>query len=284
MRPVTKPDLSFAAHRIERGALLLAALGPYCSFCERKMPAEFWVLDVASGEILQPENTAADWEQILLICHDCSDMHRLRQFQRLQPQLGDLLLPDRDVTFVLDRESPFRYQRDDVQIVEVLESGDARQRASSEVIVHASSPEASATLQYFALNTRYWDNENTLRIPPAEQSTRLDRRVFLRTVAWQVANHVVPVVRRVRDESGGGVFAGDDAHPVALAARRIAADTGFWSTFATVYLAAFEDPELVWNLLVPPANRSSASVRLPRLQPEGLSGDINAPFPGTRMT
>jgi hypothetical protein len=275
MRPVQKPHLSLVAAEASRGALLLAALGPYCSICERPMPAEFWLLDKTTGRILEPDVTHADWASLLLICHDCAAAHQRGSIQ----DLDQLLFPDVHDTF--DLQSPaLRYDLEErVLYIELGPEREVSHETPLEaVIVYGETEAATATIEHFALNTPYWVAERQAMIVPWEdQSTRFDRRVFLRTAAWTAAGSLLPEIREGLERR--------ELHresPLIQARQRVVAATGFWSTFASAYRELPRD--LVLDLLVPEASRVYDSARLPTVQQEGFAGAATATFPGTRVT
>jgi hypothetical protein len=287
MRPILKPNLLANAISDSRGHLLLAAIGPYCSFCERSLLAEFWLLDASTGVILEPESSVADWAQLLLVCYDCAETHRRAILQPTGDSLEDVLLPDRHETFKFADDAPFRYALEAVVVNDQSASGELRRRSPRRrVVVRGTTPEAVATVRHFGLNTRYWDGEATLNILDAEQSSGLDRRIDQRTEAWQMATEVIPIVRAALPPPVmGSAAVGLDNEPVVQMCRALATHQGFWSTFATVFWNEFHNAAFVLNLLVPPVNQVARGASLASFDERTESdGILFGPYPGTRLS
>ncbi len=105
MRPVRRGP-SPQAHDFdpyrEAFPYLVSRLGTYCSYCERRIAT---VLDVEhiqpkGGDYARP-HLAGRWDNFLLACRNCNSSKKDKDVI-----LGDVLLPDRDNTFVAFVYSP----------------------------------------------------------------------------------------------------------------------------------------------------------------------------------
>jgi hypothetical protein len=195
-------------------AMLIDALGSWCSICERRVLEQAWAWD-ARHQATVPTRAAladgaADW---LLLCHNCQDAQRY-----IAPGSGDdLALPERDNTFALAGESVFRYE---LREVEVREDGGRREEVVWQVRqiaqITSDDPRGRATIERFALNG------NSPNRAIVKDATRRDRRVELRTAAWESAARLA---KELSDP--------DDA--AAAQTLRTAMDTGFLSVWLTVF-------------------------------------------------
>ncbi|MEZ5355444.1 MAG: HNH endonuclease [Bryobacteraceae bacterium] len=95
MRPVRRGPsprtLDFEDYT-EAKADLVARLGPYCSFCERRIPTNLAVEHIQAKH-LHP-NLIGRWDNFLLACVNCNSTKGKKNVL-----LSELLLPDRDNTF-----------------------------------------------------------------------------------------------------------------------------------------------------------------------------------------
>lgn len=185
-----------------------------------------------------------------------------------------LLLPHRDLTFRLGGGSPFTYVLQTVQVVRMAPDGVSTldSHLTEEVIVKASTPEAQATIDRFALNGAFFDRTTSVsRIPFPTGAQIDDSRVELRTRAWHTAaklagglRHQSPTVR----------------HAVQMQFYSLIAAYGFWSVWATVLWDQFRDRRLLSAMLLPPASKTApaGAAAAPR---SSLSGNAGS-FPGTR--
>jgi hypothetical protein len=142
------------------------------------------------------------------------------------------------------------------------------------VIVKASTPEAQATVDYFALNTAHFDAAaSSIRIPFPTGPEPEDSRVDLRTRAWHTAveragklSHEKPHMRRAHQEQITGLIGA----------------YGFWSVWATVLWDRYRDRGLVSALLLPPAAKPAAGMLAVAAEPPSSLRGNAADFPGTR--
>lgn len=233
MRPVTRPPLREQATPVPRGGELLAALGAYCSLCERPIPAEFWVMDGGTGRVYDPMQ-AEGWDRLLLLCHDCTAAHRAAGCA-----VEGLFLPDADTA----GEWPFTHAMEAVTVTLLDDAGEpARTRPGERVIVRGATPEARATIHHFALNTAYYhESDAAFRVPRWAQSTLLDRRADHRTDAWLATERLVELLEKARY-----------ARALVALGRGSLASQGFWYTAATVLRARLADRSRVAALLSSP--------------------------------
>jgi uncharacterized protein (TIGR02646 family) len=81
---------------------LVARLGPYCSYCERRIATFLHVEHIQPKTPHQYEHLIGKWENFLLACVNCNSTKLNRDVV-----LAEVLLPDRDNTF-----SAFDYRPD----------------------------------------------------------------------------------------------------------------------------------------------------------------------------
>ena len=74
---------------------LVSRLGPYCSYCERKIPTLLAVEHIQPKGLRRYKHLAGRWENFLLACTNCNATKRDKD---VDP--GLFYLPDRDNTFV----------------------------------------------------------------------------------------------------------------------------------------------------------------------------------------
>lgn len=74
---------------------LVARLGSYCSYCERKLVTQLAVEHIQPKGLLQHAHRIGRWDNFLLACVNCNSTKRDKD---VDP--SEVLLPDRDNTFV----------------------------------------------------------------------------------------------------------------------------------------------------------------------------------------
>lgn len=98
MRPVRRgaspQPRDFADYR-DAFAELMSRLGPYCSYCERRIATQLAVEHIQPKGIPQYAPLQGRWENFLLACVNCNSTKGDKNVV-----LADVLLPDRDNTFV----------------------------------------------------------------------------------------------------------------------------------------------------------------------------------------
>ncbi|MDT7815666.1 MAG: hypothetical protein QOJ42_5582, partial [Acidobacteriaceae bacterium] len=140
-----------------------------------------------------------------------------------------------------------------------LESWDDRA-----VTVVGLNEEAQATVDYFALNTPWYDrNLGAVIIPKAFFQAGEVRLLWQRTAVYFAAQRLVEAI-----------FSADDRATVIAQGRRLMAAAGFWSTWATDFAQT-----------LPPADRGLLEQLLLPPQPDHweLGPGGHRPFPGTNF-
>ncbi len=98
MRPVRRgpsPRSTDFGEYSEAKAFLIDRLGPYCSYCERRVTASLAVEHIQPKGLAQYAHLSGRWENFLLACVNCNSTKKDKDVQ-----LADTLLPDRDNSFV----------------------------------------------------------------------------------------------------------------------------------------------------------------------------------------
>jgi hypothetical protein len=242
MRPIEKLAIPKTEFSSPIDGVLMNHLGTHCSICERPMPDQAWVWNQDTGKTIKGKSNQADWPHLLLLCHNCHDSQKTAP-QELRPHL---LLPDKDLTFRLDDKAELVYTLQPVSLVYLDDQGNPETAPNNVelVIVRACSPAAQATIDYFGLNTHYYNqNDNSFRIPKKDYLSMVDRRVDLRTEAWHNAQQYADYLKETDTELLINAFLQQ--------ARIIIQSGGFWSTWATVMWQSFHDKTLLEKLLLP---------------------------------
>ncbi len=210
MRPVDKPSIPATP---ATAAALMDAIGGYCSACERPLAPELRLWHPKLGLLRGRSVPGEVWVEALLLCGNCAEASHAAG--------AGGLLPNRDVTFRID-DSPLAYALESVRDIELDDAGKPLGPPSEilRVIVRGRTPKARATVDRFALNTPYFDaGDNTLQIPRSDRLTLADRRLDMRTAAW---NNAVESARRIR-EAAPPLRAS-----LAENLRKIVGYSGFW--------------------------------------------------------
>lgn len=74
---------------------LISRLGPYCSYCERRVVTNLAVEHIQPKALIAYAHLKSRWENFLLACVNCNSTKKNKDVL-----LTDVLLPDRDNTFV----------------------------------------------------------------------------------------------------------------------------------------------------------------------------------------
>jgi hypothetical protein len=268
MRPVQKPAPPTRLGSESVHDLLMDALGSYCCTCERRLTDDSRAWHAQRRVLVASPAPADDWSELLVLCHNCSAAS-----QAATAPTGSLLLPDRDRTFSVNSTSPFVYALEPVNLVYLDDDGapDGPLETAERALVKATTPAAQATIDYFALNTHYYDPAtSTFRIPRADQLAMVDQRVDLRTEAWTTAKTFGEELR-------------DDPEPslrraLSTQIRQTIQGGGFWSTWATALWQRVPEPTLIARMLLPP--RPPTALTATTGTPP-LAGEAGR-FPGTR--
>lgn len=226
MRPLTRPEWRDEWADARPADVLLHSLGRFCAACERRLPQDAVAWHAAREEPIGELLTVDDWSDALPLCHNCAFAA-----QHSPLPVSDALLPHRDVTFTVGEDSPLSY---------------TRAGADAHLLAEPHGDRAAATsVGYFALN----DHVPALggEFPfdeDADQLTRdwVDPRLELRTRAWEVATNAAEQIANAPAEQREVVLS---------LTRTLAADTGFWSTWATVIWNAIGDRDALVSVLQP---------------------------------
>ncbi len=199
MRPVCRgPSLQPHDFNPYRTAFrhLLSRLGTYCSYCERRIVSGLHV------EHIQPKDGAhahrdlvGRWDNFLLACTNCNSTKKDKRVD-----LADVLLPDRDNTFVA-----FVYAED----------GSA---APADGLGNTIRDKAEATLALTGLEKR-----PSITLDEKDRPLAIER-MSQRMQAWLVA-----------EEAKYDVDSNDGNDAVRRAAVRTAKGYGFFSVWMTVF-------------------------------------------------
>ncbi|HEY2714678.1 MAG TPA: hypothetical protein VGI73_00500 [Solirubrobacterales bacterium] len=254
MRPLSRPRWNPAWEAARPADALRQALGLYCFACERRLPQHAVAWCLAGQAPVEESFTAADWEGAVPLCDNCA-------FAALSAPLPveALALPDRELTFTLAEDSPFRYRP---------QAPSESDEEPARVLVEATEERSQATIAYFALNDHVPALGRDFPLEPdADLLTRdwVDPRLELRTRAWGIADLAATQI--------AGAEGFERATVVAVVAS-LAEDTGFWSVWATVLWERLGDPEVLAQILQPPGGAEA-----------GLEAEGEAPphrFPATR--
>jgi hypothetical protein len=258
MRPVVKPELPASLFPADAGALLLQTLGEYCSVSEQPLPAEHYVWDKRAGAQVVGRVSQQEWLETLLLSEVCF----LASRDRRRP---NLLLPDdpKTPTFSLREKSPFLYEMRTIRLIVVAEEGNVLgEQDCDRVVVVGTTEDAQATIDYFGLNTVWYDRDrHAVVIPEVNLEAGEARLLWQRTEVYLAAQRLVDSVAESRER---------DQAAVVEQGRRSMAAAGYWSTWATVFMQRGMPVSLLELLLLPPQPGRW------RLGPGG-----HRPFPGT---
>ncbi len=250
MRPLSRPP--WRPRWAERDASEVAryGLGSFCAACEMPLPQEAVAWHAGDGYFPGRRATIVEWPELLALCRRCA--HAAHEHG---PPPPEALLPHRDLTFTLAAPSPLRYARDD----------DGR------VSVVAQDGRASVTVGYFALNGLLprdpgpeVDDVEAFRLTV----DYVDPRPGLREQAWKQAEYYAGEMRRSDGEERGRLLA---------TIHLVAANTGFWSVWATVLWQSLQDADVLETALLPPAAPLRAGADAVAAEPAGHHA-----FGGTR--
>lgn len=105
MRPVRRgpsPQVSDFTDYRDAYPELVSRLGPYCSYCERRIATQLAVEHIQPKGLAQYAALESRWDNFLLACVNCNSTKGDKDVP-----LADVLLPDRDNTFIA-----YRYAQD----------------------------------------------------------------------------------------------------------------------------------------------------------------------------
>jgi len=111
MRPIrrgTSPQSGDFGDYTAAKPFLISRLGGYCSYCERRITTQLAVEHIQPKGLAQYAQLSGCWENFLLACVNCNSTKKDKDVV-----LPDVLLPDRDNTFVA-----FGYSQDGKVLVQ----------------------------------------------------------------------------------------------------------------------------------------------------------------------
>jgi hypothetical protein len=261
VRPILKYRLPDALFAIPPSDLLLQTFGEYCSVSEQPLPSQHFVWHKRLAIEVAALVSQTDWRDLLLL----SENSFLAQLGKL-PQ--PLLFPDESLSFSFDGQGPIEYKLKPVEWVFRDEDGKevAREKGDA-VIAFGRTDVATATIEYFALNTQFYHpGDASFFIPLSARRSGFDRRVQQRTAAWHVATKFAEAWLQTVDQLGTNRELIESA---AAQGSRLAAATGYWSTWASALAWQKVPPEHIRNIL------------LPKPLPWEAGPGPHNPFPGT---
>lgn len=271
MRPLHKPILRQSSLAYPVRDVLAGALGAYCSMCEVPLLDSAWAWHKQRETVVNGKLLPHEWPSMILLCSSC----RNNATNADRGFTDRILWPDERLTFHLHDQSPFVYTLQNVDRLIIDEQGqpaDKREVVKC-VIVYAATTESRATIDYFALNTSYYDRkDNIFRIPRADYLSLKDRRVNLRTETWETA---VMIAEQLRDTTNQ-----IQRRVITAQARDLIHYCGFWSVWATVLWTTLKDSSLLEKLLLPPEDKSSNENLLDSTTKKESTGAYF--YPGTR--
>lgn len=226
MRPVARPPWNPRWAALEASHAAVAALGEYCSACEIPLLSIRFAWNAGTGELVSGRARPQDWDDLFVLCPHCA------RAAAGQAPGGNVLLPDRDVTFALGAGAPFGHELRTVDVTErvfVVPNGDA----------------AAGTVRLFGLNTAQ-QADNLLRVTLRAD----DPRLMLRTEAWEHANNAAMLYRQLTGDAARVGWSQLLAH--AISSR------GFWSVWAAVLIEV--DLPLVTSALGVPLGSGPVAV------------------------
>jgi len=245
----TKPDVAQFDYPV--GALLMMSMGECCAMCERPLLAESLVWDRDKEQVVQGKTNADEWANMLLLCHNCGQDAETSKTQNISSHA--LVYPDRQLTFGLTETSLFQYELEKVEQVQLDENNKPIGETITKevVLIKGGNEAAQQTIDFFKLNSHYYNQEkNTFFLPMNEDPQQLDRRLDLRTQAWQRADSFVQLFKQTDHK--------DVREALASNVRNSISHSGFWSVWVTRFWQAFEDKEMIRMLFGNPKEPEQA--------------------------
>jgi hypothetical protein len=266
MRPITKPTLPDHAFGSPVSALLMQCFGEYCSVSEQPIPSANYAWSKAYRAEVTGRIARSGWNDVLLL----SENSFIAQLGKTAAQL---LFPDdpQQLTFNLAGPTPFVYELQTVTFVTVDKANREERRKGEAVIVKGQTDVATATIDYFDLNTQFFNAaDNVFRIPLDVYLSGFDRRVMQRTEAWRIAAEYGAAILDHRivlpDEEQLG--------PQIAQGQRLVAATGYWSTWAACLHGMGVGMTILRRLLLP---FTQVATQIPWV----IGPGPHNPYPGT---
>jgi len=278
MRPLICPQLpQHLRGRYPAASLLMSAFGHFCSFCERPLLDEAWVWNARTGYCLEQNSfDTEDWSHLYLLDYNCHLAHQEKS--ELAPQA--LLLPTAAGVFSPRFEQALSYSMRPLTrvLLDDRQLPVGRELVPS-VVITGHTAAARATIDYFQLNTRYYDESGQkLRVPLQDHLALADRRLEQRTQAWiDSAEFAVRVLRAFSFSMG----------PVVIEQFRLVAGlTGFWSSSATAAATVLHSQRILRRIFFEATEPAGSDILIAGLKP-AEAADFHGnggyhTFPGSR--
>jgi hypothetical protein len=220
---------------------LFNTVGPYCSFCEKKLNYQAYLFHKLRGNLERDAHlTLDDWDNLLLICGECREGAK-----DYNPQQRHLYLwPDLEMAL----SYPFRYvKRDNVTYRVVDAEGNLfKEEQRTFVFVETNNDvapnilqAANNTIDLFKLNSKYYNNnpDNPQIIIPYQDFIEVgELRLEQRYEAYQAATKAAGRLQRAAATlvvTGGREFVDNSL----TLTNEIIASMGYVSTWETAILA-----------------------------------------------
>ncbi|MFT4847690.1 MAG: hypothetical protein ACI8ZO_000281 [Flavobacteriales bacterium] len=261
MRPLKRSKLLKQAFSFNAHDLLMDHHGTYCSISEEPLPDHSLVINSLTGEEVKEKIASKDWPKLLLISAATAQAMKGKDPKLLKK----MILPHQYDSFSIDDDSPFIYELKMVAISKLDDDGNIVEgpQAQAKVIVSATTPEAQATIDFFELNTKYYNAEkNHIEYILSEYNARHDHRVEHRTAAWMRATHAIETHLKAKR------MGMDTTHLIPFL-RNFVDSTGYWSCWASVIWKLTNSSLLLKQIMQQPSE-SPAVIKRANLEENAL--------------
>lgn len=242
MRPLSRPSLPSNESGFYHEGWIIQEFGDFCMISEDRL-SHSYLWDRKTGHPLSVIKNEEEWDHALLLCQEC---YRYAMKNSQHTDLTSLLYPDQTVaSFDLENKTGIFYTLEDIQWTVYKENHDIHlSQLRPMVIAQAADPQAEASIQFFQLNSPYYNAaQKCLNIPHDAYLMRQEQRIEIRTQAWMNAKLQA---QRWREEQ--------DSFPRSALKTQIqlmASYQGCWSIWMTVFWQEFQDPALLAELFFP---------------------------------
>lgn len=273
MRPLIHISFSAPSDRLAVDLFLMQHFGEYCALSEDPLPnkCHLWQKNNLGKYFFKGYRNPR--YEYFLLCPNCFNA------QLLKPRSNILLPNDERHPFSLSEESPFEYCLETVEVLLTNEESNNQDEViknfkTKYVIVKGKNEAARQTIDYFELNTRFFDN-GVLTVPKKEFESAFDRRLENRTQAWYTAEklgkNLLSLSNSVSDNSYKSVIS-KTLKPLIKQTRLAASATGFWATWASALNQCGVDRNIIRQILETDPRESLL-----------MGPGPHNPFPGTRF-
>jgi len=217
-------------------ALLMASMGECCAMCERPIMAENLVLNRQNFDLIRGNVAPGQWSHMLLLCHNCG----LSAKENEEDTTKKLIFPDREITFQLGRKSIFQYTLETVDTFISIEGNQPLKKITPRevVLIKGRTEAAKNTIAFFRLNSNYYNSEeNILILPQTEDLHKMDRRLDLRTRAWDRAQSMLELFQQVEQK--------EIKTAMITNIRNSIRHGGFWSIWLTAFKKRVTDKHVL---------------------------------------